>query len=257
MYKSFTGNELKKIIGLPEDYKVKAFISYGTWDHEKQFKIIQEVLKDLNIEYSSQRLSGFLSSILEIRIKNEVYWFACVYGGAKLSEYIHMACLFGSEKNISIGSCGGLYPEINSTDIIIPTYSYGKESSCALYDKNNEGFKYYPNEKLSKNIEIKINKKYKVWRGPIITCHAMLAETLEDVQSWSKDGFYGVEMETSTIFAVSKYFNIPSVGIIYVTDNLIKGQTVGDESHKQETHKRDGVRSYIYKIAIQAVLNII
>ena len=161
----------------------------------------------------------------------------------------------GSEKNIHIGSCGGLYPEINSTDFVLPTWSYGLESSASMYDRDNKDFKYYPDIKLSNNVESRVNKKYKVWKGPVISCQAMLGETFDDIQTWSKQGYYGVEMETPTVFSVSKHFNVPSASIMFVSDNLIKGQTSGDESHKNEKAKRDEVRVEVYRVAIKTILN--
>ena len=59
-----------------------------------------------------------------------------------------------------------------------------------------------------------------------------MAETFEDVKNWSKEGFLGVEMEASTIFAVSKHFNVASTALLIVGDNLIKGETVASESYK-------------------------
>lgn len=256
MYKTFTSQDLKRLIGLPEDYKVRSFISYGAWDDEKRFEDIQETLNVLGIKYTSRVMDRFLRHILEININNEIYWFAVVYGGTLLSEYLHSACLFGSERNIHIGSCGGLYPEMNSLDLVVPTFSYGTETSACMYERDKD-FKYYSDENLSKQIELKIDKKYKTWRGPINSCQAMLGETLEDVKKWSEDGYYGVEMETATVFSVSNHFKVPSAALMYVSDNLIKGQTVGDESHAQQKSLREELKKDLYKIAVKTMLNII
>jgi len=48
------------------------------------------------------------------------------------------------------------------------------------------------------------------------TCSAMLGETREDIQGRSSEGYYGVEMESATIFAVSNHFHIPSAAMIYI-----------------------------------------
>lgn len=59
----------------------------------------------------------------------------------------------------------------------------------------------------------------------MVTCQGSLGQTEEDVQQWSKEGYFGVDMETSTFFAVSNYFSVPSAATVYVADNLIEGQT--------------------------------
>jgi len=89
----------------------------------------------------------------------------------------------------------------------------------------------------------------------VMTCSAMLGETKEDIENWSKDGYYGVEMETSTVFAVSSHFNVPSASLIYVTDNLIKGQVVGDDSHKQQTESRYLNAQKMYDISVDVLIN--
>jgi len=255
MYKSFTAEEYKSHFNLPPDYKIEAFISYGSWNLEKEFNNTLEALKELSINCETKNLEGFLSNILEIKIDNKLYWFAVVYGGAILSEYLHLACIFGSKQSIHIGSCGGLYPDMNSLDLLIPTWTYGLESSASMYDKENTEHKYFADENLSKIIEVKLDKNYKIWKGPVVSCHAMLGETYDDVQNWSKQGYYGIEMETATVFAVSKHFNVPSVSLLYVGDNLIKGQTVQDESHNQEKDQREELKKYVHRIAIEMVLN--
>ncbi len=94
MYKSFTADEYRNHFNFPVDYKIEAFISYGSWNSKEGFTNLSEVLKDLKVESESKNLEGFLSNILEIKIDNKLYWFVVVYGGAILSEYLHLACLF-------------------------------------------------------------------------------------------------------------------------------------------------------------------
>ena len=63
----------------------------------------------------------------------------------------------------------------------------------------------------------------------MITCQAMLAETWEDICEWSSRGFYGVEMEASTVFAVSQHFKVPATAMLNIADNLIEKETIDIE----------------------------
>jgi purine-nucleoside phosphorylase len=83
----------------------------------------------------------------------------------------------------------------------------------------------------------------------------MLAETWEDVQNWSKEGFVGVEMEAATVFAVSKHFNVPAAAILVVGDNLIQGETIGSESYEARAEKKELVRREQYQVALSELLN--
>ncbi len=254
MYKSFTAKEYKQHFGFPEDYEIKSFISYGTWNDEKFIEKFNVILGELGIQYSAKKLQGFLSHIYEFTIDGKTHWFALQYGGAMLSEYVHLACLFGSQKNIHIGSCGGLYSELNSLDLIVPEWSYGNDSVTRMYARDVNDHKHYSNQKLSEELISLLTIQNKVWKGPIFTCQAMLGETWEDVQEWSNNGYYGVEMETSTVFAVSNHYSVPCASMVYVSDNLIKGQTVHDESHNSEKETRDKVKDEVFRVAIKAVM---
>ncbi len=119
-----------------------------------------------------------------------------------------------------IGSCGGLFAKADTPEIIVPTYAYTGESTTRMYepnDNNQHSFDEELNERLIKRLE----DKHKVWHGPTITCQAMMAETWEDIQQWSNDGYYGVEMESATVFAVSNHFKRSSVALLVIGDNLV------------------------------------
>ncbi len=255
MYKSLSKYDLQKILGLSKDYGVGGVLSCGNYDVDKQVMRLKKSLNNIKIPFQIKRQAGYLQNVFEIRVKNSIYWFVVVYGGVTLSEYLHFACLFGSKKNIHIGSCGGLCPEMNDLDFLIPTLSYGNESSTRMYARENKNNLHYSNKELNQLIKLKmINEK--VWEGPIMTCAAMLGETKEDIQQWSKDGYFGVEMETSTTFSVSTHFGVPSSSLVYVTDNLIKGQVIGDESHTNQKEVRYQKAQKMYDVAIQVLLDL-
>lgn len=254
MYKSFTAEEYRKHFDLPPNYSVAGLLSYGAWDEAKHFNKLHRALDGLKIKYTSKKLGGFLSHIYEIRVANKIYWLSLLYGGAMLSEYVHLACLFGSKKNIHIGSCGGLYPKMESLDFLITSYSYGNDSVTRLYARKIKNHKHFSDKNLSKILAKNIKTKNKIWLGPVITCQAMLGETLTDVISWSKNGYYGVEMETSTIFSVSNHFKVPSSALLYVSDNLIKGQTVHDKQHFKQKRLRDKIKNDICRSGLLSLI---
>ena len=255
MYKSFTADEFRVDCNLPLDYEVAGFICYGAWDDEKHLKNFEDALKYLGIEYKINTLEyKFLQHIREIEIEGKKYWFAIEYGGATLSEYLHLACLFGSKKNIHIGSCGGLNPDLNSLDLIVPTYTYGDESTTRIYAREIKDNMHYSTESISQELIENTPKNLKIDTGPIMGCQAMMGETWEDVKSWSEAGYSGVEMETAVFFAVSNHFKVSCAALVYITDNLIKGQTCHSESHKSEKAKREVVKAEVYKVAIKTIL---
>lgn len=251
MYKAFSAKDFLAHQNLPETYKVSGFLIYGTF-RKYPYELAETVAKELYPEaVISNVATEFLESILEIKIGGKVFWFVTAYGGALLSEWVHLACLFGSKSNVVLGSCGGLQPEGNMYDIIVPTYSYGDESTTRAYNPDTN--KHFANEALSKKLIEKI-KDVPVWEGPIITYQAMLAETWEDVERWSKEGYRGVEMEVATVFAVSKHFNVPAAAVLHIGDNLIKKETVAHQIYKDGAVDRKRVSTDMLKVAFKTAV---
>lgn len=253
MYRSFTPEEHRKHFNLPDNYQVSGFLCHGTWKRDEEIENLQMALNEMRISYSINELPGFLRRMVEIKIGDKNFWFDVPYGSAMLSEYLQLACLFGSKKNILIGTCGGLSPEINSFDIIVPTFSYGQESSAKAYASNDSN-KYYSDEKLRQNVIEKIKPQFNTFLGPTITWQAMLGETQEDIQKWSNEKYLGVEMEASTVFSVSSFYKVPSAAALVVADNLIKNETTLSESYKDSSQKRYEVRQELIKILIKVLL---
>lgn len=238
MYRDVTAEEYRKHLGLPANYQVDAMLCYGTLYEERVLAQLDEVLDTLGIQTEFKALPHpFMRFCKEFTIDNRRVWFAIGYGGAWLSEYLHWACLFGSKKNILLGSCGGLKPGMKQGEFIVPESSYAEESSVKIYNRTSNT--QYPDKQLSEDLAAKLGEDgTRVWRGPMVTCQAMIGESLDDIKSWSKSGYYGVEMEAATVFAVSNHFNVPCAASLYIGDNLIEEHTNLSEEYIAEADMR-------------------
>lgn len=177
MYKKYNASDWKKYFKFSEDYTIEGMLVYGGWDKEEHSKILQESLVQHGAEFKISELADFLNRTMEFTVDGKRYWFAVSYGGALLSEYLHLACMFGSKKNILIGTCGGLFDQMNSGDFLLPTYAFGNESTTRFYQRENFDNKHFSNQELTKNLAKRIDEKYKIYQGPTMTCQAMMGET--------------------------------------------------------------------------------
>ncbi len=254
MYRSISAEQYRRRLGFMPDYRVDAMLCYGTLYEDRVLAQLKEALADMKLRAEISDLPDpFLRFAKELKIGNKNIWFAIGYGGAWISEYVHWACLFGSKKNILLGSCGGLKPGIKQGDFIVPESSYGDESSVRIY--NRESPIQYPDTKISDKIASKLESKgEKVWRGPIITCQAMIGETLEDIKQWSNEGYFGVEMESSTVFAVSNHFKVLCSASLYVGDNLIEEHHNLSDEYLAEADLRKQKQVTQIKIALSELL---
>src|SRR3990172_7203836 len=254
MYRQLKSDDFRKAFNMPGNYNVSGFLCHGMWKREEEIENLKKTLIEMGVDYKINTLPGFLQRMIEIEINKKKYWFDFPYGGAMLSEYLHLACIFGSEKNILIGSCGGLSPQIEACDCIIPTWSYGDESTTRMYSPEIKDNHHIYNKDLAQSLRKRLNNRIKIWEGPTITCQAMLAETFENVKTWSKEGYLGVEMEASTLFSVSNHFKIPSAALLVVGDNLIKEETVLHENFHKLGDLRRSIRKEFLKIAFRELI---
>lgn len=253
MYKQLKANDFRRHFGLDSDYTVEGFIVYGTYKNHP-FEQFEESLRRLGYEYEKTKLQhDFFSSLMEFSVEGKKYWLAIAYGGALLSEYLHLACLFGSKHNILIGSCGGLKKGASSLELVVPDWSAATESSASAYQPDTNG-KYSSDKDLSGKLTGLLSEKYKVHHGSTVTFQAMLAETWDDIQNWANQGFVAVEMEAATVFAVSSHFNVPSAATLMIGDNLIEEQTVVDVNYENTRAKRRQVAQDVFDATIKALL---
>lgn len=256
MYKELTKKDWNKLLKFPEDKEVDAVIVSGNSlaNREREIGFLEQALsnyKDVKkVEYIQD---NFFSSIYEFEIGDKLIWFDVVYGGAYLSELLHVGCIFGSKKNFLVGTCGGLQKNLETGDLVIPTYTYGNESTTRIYQPDIKDHKHYADKELRKEF-VKSISDYKIHSGPIITCQGMLGETPEDIKKWSEEGYLGVEMESSTFFAVSNSFNVPSVAVMHISDNLVKNILYGDEEMEKNREFRNKIRVYKYGKIIDNIL---
>jgi purine-nucleoside phosphorylase len=256
MYKELTKKDWNKLLKFPEDKEVDAVIVSGNSlaNREREIGFLEQALsnyKDVKkVEYIQD---NFFSSIYEFEIGDKLIWFDVVYGGAYLSELLHVGCIFGSKKNFLVGTCGGLQKNLETGDLVIPTYTYGNESTTRIYQPDIKDHKHYADKELRKEF-VKSISDYKIHSGPIITCQGMLGETPEDIKKWTEEGYLGVEMESSTFFAVSNSFNVPSVAVMHISDNLVKNILYGDEEMEKNREFRNKIRVYKYEKIMDNIL---
>ena len=55
--------------------------------------------------------------------------------------------------------------------------------------------------------------------GSVYTTGALLAEGMDDLDRWHREGFAAVDLETATTYAVAEYFGMDCLSILYAFDN--------------------------------------
>ena len=258
MYIKYGADDYRRFLGFPDNYSVDGLLACGVWDLHAEEKHIPHLIAALDAKKIQYKLTRFdkkdIGHGYELAIADKIYWFVPVMGTAVMSMYIHMASLFGSKRNILLGSVGGLAPGMKSGDFIIPTSSIGNDNA-RMYDRSNKSNVYKPDDILFNILKSKLIGNYKVWEGVTTTCEILLAETQDDINNWSKEGILGVEMEAAIFFAASKYFKIPAVSLLFAADNLIEDQSFLSDEYKKSKEKRNLIRQQQYEIGLDLLIN--
>lgn len=255
MYKSLTIQDICRLLGVPEDYKVDGLLVCGTNPKAKEYPHLFEALDKLDMPYKEETFSsGFFSDVKIVKIGDKRIWFDVVYGTAYLSELIHVSSMLGSKANILLGSCGALLESLNMGDTVIPRASYGNESSTRMYQRDNKSYLYESDLALSAELKKSLPEKRILNDGTLITVQAMMAETKEDIDAWMEKGYAGVDMESATVFAVSNHFNVPSAALLRVADNLARNELVTDVSYESLRAQRTAIHKENYEAALKVLM---
>jgi purine-nucleoside phosphorylase len=253
MYNLIKKYEYLHYFNLPEDYVVDALICYGHWDKPRHINYLKQSLQKLDATVTYEQMPlGFLQNVVSFTINGKRVWFDAIYGSALLTEVEHSACLFGSKVNIHLGSCGSLLKD-PSVELLIPKLANSRDSAAMMYNDHSLSSNYYPDRDLLDLLYSRVSAEKKTVKGNVITCEAMMAESMEYFNEVAEKGYSGVNMETATFYAIGKRFNVPSISMLKVGESIFMKETKLSESYKV---KREAVRplvSYMYDVGLETI----
>lgn len=243
MYKEVDSTSIRKLLGSSEKYTVDTLITYGGHPKHSTEKLFEEEMQTHFPEAIFENsFHGFFQDVHSYKIGSKRIWFCVTYGGAMTSEIVHTACLLGAKIILHGGSCGALQESLSIGDIFLPLSSDANESCTRMYHRDGKTV-HVANEPLCKALANNIDLN--TVSGKMISIQAMLAETREDVDSWSQSGYQVVDLEVATVFAVAKHFDVAAAAILYVADNLITEDLVHTSSDEQRTSWKRSKQSII------------
>lgn len=178
---------------------------------------------ETSIFEESRRL--IMQDVIIGKYKQKNMLFASGFGAAILADITHFAALLGVKYVIIIGTIGGLHPELHPHDIVLPQIAIQEDGVSHWYVEKSVLLR--SDQMVNETIEQELEKnQQQVHKGNIISVPSMLCETTELINFWSSSNIYGVDLETSAVFAVAHKFGIPYAGMLYVIDNLIQNHDI-------------------------------
>ncbi|MBU1930622.1 hypothetical protein KJ972_03885, partial [Candidatus Micrarchaeota archaeon] len=99
---------------------------------------------------------------------------------------------------------------------------------------------------------VSVAKGFRVFKKPIFSTSAILAETKGMIRNWSKKGFFGVDLETAATFAIAKHFGVACAGLLFLSDNVIEDQHVLMELAFEDKKRKIKAKESILPLALQS-----
>lgn len=177
--------------------------------------------------------------------------YCCAYGAPRAVEIIHLFSQLGARLAIQIGTCGGLQPQLNPGDIILPTVAIARDGVAHLYGGQEEirGDPLWSAHARSALSERGIN----VHQGTHLTWSSIFAQDRRLIEAWRLAGYLSVDMETATTLATAGYFGVPALSMLVVWDDLIRGKSFLDPLGQDEQKALDISNQAVYEVALQLV----
>lgn len=180
--------------------------------------------------------------------------YSCVYGAPRAVEPVHLFGALGARLAIVIGSCGALQPQIRLGDVVLPTRARIGEGASRYYGGGDwaEADEAWVDraEKLVTGLGLRAQ------RGPFVTTSALFAQTPELIEGWTREGYLGVDMETSAVFSAAHACGLEAVSLVFAWDELHRGRSFLDPLDEEERglHERanDGVFTAALSLAAEA-----
>lgn len=209
MLKELKKDDWLSMLNIPEDRIPQALILRGA--------------RCLRSFYSKHK--EHFSDILEVKSPNAIIedvfigkrddiniGYASVYGAPMTADVVHIFGCLGTKVVIQTGWCGGLADDLQIGDIVLPTSAYCGDGAS----------QYYTNEKrINESIGVRdldCIRSIKPHFGPLFSTSALLAESSQDIEDWYNQGYWAIDMETATCFAVAKHFEMKFASILSVFD---------------------------------------
>lgn len=164
--------------------------------------------------------------------------YASVYGGPMASEITHVFGALGTKLVIQTGVCGALGDGIDAGDLIVATEAGCGDGASHCYFPGRQTVSASP--ELVAALLRDAPASARTHAGPIWTTAALLAEGIEDVNSWHRQGYIAADMETAATFAVADYFGMRRVSLLSVFDNPREGAHLALTEHDKHEARQAG-----------------
>jgi purine-nucleoside phosphorylase/predicted N-acetyltransferase YhbS len=214
MLKGLAKADWLNILNFPESRIPKVLIMRGTRNFRSKYRAMLPYFDNV-LDVGTP--NGIIEDVMIGDVRGQPVGFACVYGSAMASEIVHIFGVLGARAVIQIGNCGALADGFAAGDLFVAERAYCGEGAAQYYMPDGKWATASTELLQSRTLSALRSEECRI--GAIYTTGALLAEGMEDVDRWFKEGFAAVDMETAATFAVAESFDMKRISLLYAFDN--------------------------------------
>lgn len=240
-----TREEWLGALGMEEADIPEAVIMEGSWWREQR---------------TAWRL-GYLEEVRELafpdmflgRWRGRPVVYSCVYGAARAVELAHLFGKLGTRRMVMIGTCGGLDPELEPGDVVVPSVAAAREGVARLY---GAGDLVRADAQMAARARGLLEADRIRVRDPLhLTWYSIFAQSGEMIDEWREAGYGSVDMETATLYAVAGFFGFSAAALLAVWDRLDDNKSFLDPLSLQHQRALDKANAAVYQTALAIALD--
>jgi len=214
LYRDMSRLEWLKALQMDQSSIPEAMICHGEWEHEENLTYWQDFLQ--NTQFAKWNTVIGLLDNLSIGFSN-------VYGSSAAANIVHPFAAAGTNMFIQTGYFGGLSHDLNYDDIFIVNGALMLDGVSTHYHQGS--VVEADAELVQAAITYCETHGYPYKVGSVVSVSSLYIETEEMLQEWSSKGYLGVDMETATTLAIAKSFHKDAIGLLTMSDYIVKGET--------------------------------
>lgn len=138
------------------------------------------------------------------------------YGAPAAVDALETMFAMGVKRVLIAGLCGVFADSPQIGDVVVPTKILAEEGVSRHYFANLEYA--MPDKTMHSKASMAFQSHQRIHINPTVTVDAVYRETPFKEEYWRNLGCIGVDMEASALLSVSKYYDIPAVAMLLVSD---------------------------------------
>jgi len=166
----------------------------------------------------ADRIPGFISDgkCIGIQGHENICFVKGGFGAPAAVDTLETLLALGVKRFIILGMSGGFSEKIEVGDIVIPSKIYCEDGTSQHYLGNVE--KVNPDPLLREILVNCFSSEFSVLEDPTVSTDAIYRQTLAKEAQWREKDCVAVDMETSALLAVCKFYEIPAAVALICSD---------------------------------------